>query len=254
MSQPCAEKDVVAESQIMGKRVLITGASGGIGGAIARAFAAEGAMIVATAPDGAGLSVLSKQISAAGGQCRVVVGDLEDLTFCGKLGQVTEPVDILINAAGWLRHTPFLEGDPADFAKAFRINVVGLLAVTQSVATEMVQRGHGHIINVSSALARAVYPFTMVYAASKHAVAAISQGLRLELNAKGIKVTELCPGLVGDTGLLAGVTHPDVIESYRRRGYQPINADDVARVAVLAASLSGRAEINLLEVKPLGQP
>jgi len=234
-----------------GQRVLITGASGGIGGAIAHAFAHAGASVVVTASNAEDLKRVSDGIK---GDVRAIVGDLQDLHFCKTLGSQAGPVDILINAAGWTRQAPFLEGDPQDFARIFSINVIGLLAVTQSVALGMVERRRGHIINISSALARAVYPFTMVYAASKHAVAAISQGLRLELHSKGIKVTELCPGLVGETRLLSATTHPAVIESYKQRGYKPIHAEDIAEAALMVASMQGNAEINLLEVKPMGQP
>jgi NADP-dependent 3-hydroxy acid dehydrogenase YdfG len=103
-------------------------------------------------------------------------------------------------------------------------------------------------------LARAVYRYTLAYAASKHALAAFTQGLRTEMAPHGVKVTEVAPGLVGGTEFLDSVDSDEVKESYRQRPYQPIVPADVAAAVVLACCAGANVEHNLIEIKPIGQP
>lgn len=240
------------ETILEGKRVLVTGAASGIGRATALAFAGEGAVVTASDREAEGLEEAASEACQKGGQWVSVVGDITDPSFATELAAGAE-FDILVNVAGTLRHTPFLDGDPDHWRKVFDTNVVALLRLTQAVARGMVARKSGHIILMSSALARAVYPYTMVYAASKHAVRAIHVGLRQELGPLGIRCSEICPGLVGDTGLLGATDHPAVIESYKRRPYQPIAANDIARAVVFVARTPAGVDIDTIEVKPIGQ-
>ena len=98
-----------------GKRVLLTGASGGIGGAIAEAFAADGAAVVATGRSGARLAGLAERCRAMPGPVETLAGDLTDAEFAARLAATAAPVDVLVNCVGWVRHAPFLESDPADW-------------------------------------------------------------------------------------------------------------------------------------------
>src|SRR5690606_6309121 len=125
---------------------------------------------------------------------------------------------------------------------------------TQLIARGMAARGGGHIVNVSSALARAVFPNTAVYAATKHALRALTTGLRLDLHKTGIKVTGIAPGLIGDTGFLRHTNHPAFLQGLDARPYKPITAEDVARAIVFAVGTGGNAEVDLIEIKPVGQP
>jgi 3-hydroxy acid dehydrogenase/malonic semialdehyde reductase len=118
----------------------------------------------------------------------------------------------------------------------------------------MAKAGSGHIVNISSALARSVFPNTLAYAATKHAIRAISAGLRIDLHAKGIKVTEVAPGLVGETDFLRNTSHPAFLEGLKARAYGPLPPEDIARAVLYAVSQPGRAEVDLIEVKPVGQP
>ena len=220
-----------AETKLAGKRVIISGASAGIGKATALRFAGAGATVLAVGRRADALQKLVDEATGMPGPIEAWPGDVTDPVFVAHLVASAGNVDILVNVAGILRHTPFLEGDPDHWRKVFETNVVALLRLTQAVAKGMANRRSGHIILMSSALARAVYPYTMVYAATKHAVRAIHVGLRQELNPFGIRCTEVCPGLVGDTELLDATDHPAVVESYKRRPYKPI-ASEIGRAHV----------------------
>jgi NADP-dependent 3-hydroxy acid dehydrogenase YdfG len=242
-----------SEQSLLGKRVLLTGGSAGIGRATALRFALEGATVLAVGRSAAELATVAAEAQGHPGSIEPHAGDITDRGFVADLVAQAGEIDILVNVAGILRHTPFLEGDPDHWAKVFDTNVVSLLRLTQAVAKGMATRKSGHIILMSSALARAVYPYTMVYAATKHAIRAIHVGLRQELNPLGIRCTEICPGLVGDTLLLGSTDHPAVVESYKRRPYKPIASDDIARAVIFAAKTPLGVEIDVIEVKPIGQ-
>ena len=235
-----------------GKRVLVTGATGGIGGAIAEAFAGEGAAVVATGRNADRLSELAGRCRDAPGSVETIAGDLTDGAFAAALAEASAPVDVLVNGVGWVRHVPFLESDPADWEKSWRLNVHSVLVLTRLVARGMAARGTGQIVNVGSVLGDRVYRYTLFYAATKHALRAISRGLRLELAEHGIKVTEIAPGLV-DTGLLDEIDHPEVLAAYAARDYPPLEAADIAEATLAATRAAPNACPELVVVNPMGQ-
>ncbi len=234
------------------KRVLVTGASGGIGGAIVEAFAANGETVVATGRSEELLAALAERCGGAHEPILAIPGDLTDESFAAHLAEAAAPVDILVNCVGWVRHTPFLESDPADWERSWRINVHSVLVLTRLVARGMARRGTGQIINMSSVLADRVYRYTLFYAATKHALRGISRGLRLELAPHGIKVTEIAPGLV-DTDLLRDVDHPEVLAAYATRDHAPLRPIDIAGAVVAAAGTAPNACPELVVVNPMGQ-
>ena len=235
-----------------GKRVLVTGATGGIGGAIAETFAGEGAAVVATGRNADRLSELAGRCRDAPGSVETIAGDLTDAAFAAELAEASAPVDVLVNGVGWVRHVPFLESDPADWEKSWRLNVHSVLVLTRLVARGMAARGTGQIVNVGSVLGDRVYRYTLFYAATKHALRAISRGLRLELAEHGIKVTEIAPGLV-DTGLLDEIDHPEVLAAYAARDYPPLEAADIAEATLAATRAAPNACPELVVVNPMGQ-
>jgi NADP-dependent 3-hydroxy acid dehydrogenase YdfG len=234
---------------LTGRRALVTGASSGIGRETARLLAAAGAEVVATARRQSLLQTLRDE---APDRIVAAAGDLTDSGFVESLVRRAGPVDMLVNAAGALKHAPFLESDPADWEPVWRLNVDALLRLTQLVARGMATRRHGHIVNISSVVARRVYRYTLAYAATKAAVRAISRGLRVELAPHGIKVTEIAPGLTA-TEVFGRVDHPEVIAAYRDRGYAPLAPEDVARAIVAALYSEPNACPDVIELNPLGQ-
>ncbi len=237
---------------LRGRRALVTGASSGVGRVTASALAAAGAQVVATGRREDQLRALSE--AAPAGVISFVAGDITDRSFIAALAETAGPVDILVNNAGIAHHAPFLDGDIDLWERMIATNVTAVLRLTQLIARGMAARGGGHIVNVSSALARAVFPNTAVYAATKHALRALTTGLRLDLHKTGIKVTEIAPGLIGDTGFLRHTNHPAFLQGLDARPYKPITAEDVARAIVFAVGTGGNAEVDLIEIKPVGQP
>jgi NADP-dependent 3-hydroxy acid dehydrogenase YdfG len=238
---------------LTGRRALVTGASSGIGRATARLLAVAGAHVVVTGRRAEELEALRTE-AADEWSFSVIPGDLTDKAFIAMLAERAGSVDILVNNAGIAHHAPFLEGDAEMWEIMVATNVTSLLRLTQLVAQGMAKAGSGHIVNISSALARSVFPNTLAYAATKHAIRAISAGLRIDLHAKGIKVTEVAPGLVGETDFLRNTSHPAFLEGLKARAYGPLPPEDIARAVLYAVSQPGRAEVDLIEVKPVGQP
>ena len=225
---------------------LVTGASSGIGRATALALAEAGWSVLGTGRDRAALEALSTQ------GIRSLAGDLTDPGFVDAVVEAAGAATLLVNNAGTLAHAPFLETPRHGWRGVFDLNVHALLDVTQGIASGMAARGSGHIVLVSSLLARKVGPNTLVYAASKHAVAAIAAGLRVELRPHGIRVTEVAPGLVS-TRIQRDITHAGVKAGYAALPFPWLAPEDVAAVIRAAAEAPPNASTDLIEIRPQGQ-
>ena len=241
------------ETSLAGRTILVSGGSTGIGRACVIAFLAEGAGVHVAALPSADMTSLGDE-SVAAGRLTLHPGDLTDDRFVDGLAAKVGSIDILVNCAGIAVLAPFLDSDPASWDSMFAVNVRAMLRLTHAVAKSMAARRSGQIITVSSVMAHAVYPNSMVYAATKHAISAIHQGLRLELGSLGIRSTELRPGLVGDTKIQEASTHPAIAGHFTQRPYQPILSVDIARAALFVAKTPPEVDIDVLEVKPVGQP
>lgn len=223
---------------------LVTGASSGIGRATALALAAAGYSVLGTGRDRAALAGL------AGVQ--TMAGDLTDPGFVDEVVAAAGDTKILVNNAGTLSHAPFLETPRHAWRGVFDVNVNALLDVTQGVARGMAARGQGHIVLISSLLARKVGPNTMVYAATKHAVAALAAGLRMELRPHGIRVTEIAPGLVA-TNIQREITHEGVLSGYAGLGFEWLSPQDIADAILGAVQAGPNVSTDLIEIRPRGQ-
>lgn len=236
---------------------LITGATSGIGMATARLFAANGVNLVICGRRVDRLEALKEELSE-----RVRVHSLvfdvrnKELVFksIGGLPKDFSEINILINNAGNAHGLdPIHKGSTDDWDAMLDINVKGLLYVSKAVLPGMLERGSGHIINIGSTAGKEVYPNGNVYCASKHAVDAINQGMRLDLNGKGIKVAAINPGMVetefsqvrfkGDKDRAANVY----------KGFTPLSPEDIADIIWFAVTRPPHVNIADLTVMSLDQ-
>lgn len=216
------------------KTVLITGATSGIGKATAELLARHQYRLIICGRRKEILETLESDL-AKHTQITSLVFDVKDKDSVFKaissLPEDFSKIDILINNAGNAHGLdPIQTGDTDDWDAMIDINVKGLLYVSKAILPQMTERKSGHIINIGSTAAKEVYPNGNVYCASKHAVDAITQGMRIDLNAFGIKVGGIHPGMVhtafsevrfkGDTDRADNVY----------KGFQPLLAEDIADI------------------------
>ncbi len=196
------------------KRVLITGGARGIGQAIARACAGQGAEIVLTDIDATALEEAAKDIEAQGARCRTYVMDVTDRQSIEAVRQALHDdagrVDILINNAGTVFGGGFLDVPMEQHERTYRINVEGTVAVTHAFLPDLLVSPGGHLVFIASASGFVGLPNGATYASSKWAAIGFAESIRAELAYRGhrsVHVTTVCPGFV-DTGLFEGVAPP----------------------------------------------
>lgn len=234
---------------LVGKTVLVTGASAGIGRATCLALAKAGANIVATGRRKDALESLRQQCGTD--VVQTLAGDLNDTAFVAELAAAAGHVDIFVNNAGVLKYAPLMDMQDDDYEWMFRTNVLAALRVTQAIAKPMIARGRGHIIFMTSTAARDVYQLGVVYCATKHALSALARGFRIELQGSGIKVTEVAPGMV-DTDIRASSDHPRVLAALGARKFDPLTSEQVAEAVVYAAQAEPNCCPDLIELRPRG--
>ncbi len=235
--------------RLEGRRALITGASSGIGQASARALAAEGASLVLVARREVRLRALGDELRESfGTDSHTVVLDVRDRssveTVLGSLPSPWNEIDILLNNAGLSRGlAPVGSGDPDDWDEMIDTNVKGLLYVTRTLLPSMLEREHGHIINIGSIAGHEVYPNGAVYCATKWAVRALTQGIREDVHGTPVRVSTVDPGLV-ETEFSVVRFHGN-----RERAAQvyentrPLTAVDVAEAVAFCATRPPHANV-----------
>ncbi|PLR53613.1 SDR family oxidoreductase [Chimaeribacter arupi] len=240
-------------SNISGKVVVITGASSGIGEATARRLSAAGACVVLGARRLDKLNALAEEITAAGGKVEVAktdVANLQDVeALVNKAVEVFGRVDVLINNAGIMPNSRLDELQVDDWNRAIDINLKGTLYGIAAALPFMKAQNSGHIINVSSLSGHRVRPTTAVYSATKFAVRAISEGLRMEMTPYNIRSTIISPGPV-DTDLPSSVTNAAVAEQVRKIHEIAIPVETLADTIVFAISKPETVDINEIVVRP----
>jgi NADP-dependent 3-hydroxy acid dehydrogenase YdfG len=216
----------------MGRTALITGASSGIGRATAKAFAASKIQLILCGRRRERLEALKSELE---GQVNVhiLVFDVADFTAVRSaiesLPEGFSKVDILVNNAGNAHGLSSIQdGDLADWNAMFQSNVLGLLNVSKCIMPQMVKRKDGHIVNISSVAGKFVYENGAVYCASKHSVEAISEGMRKDLTAHGIRVSNIAPGAVQTE--FSEVRFKGDLERAAKvyAGFEPLQAEDIA--------------------------
>ena len=230
---------------------VVTGASSGIGAATARRLVAEGYSVVAAARRRERLD----ELAASTPGIRAVTLDVTDPGSVAALAAELEDVAVLVNNAGGAIGTETVEaGDPADWRAMWESNVLGVMQVTQALLPALERGTGGHVVVTGSIAGHAVYEGGGGYTSAKHAVAAVVETLRLELNGRPVRVTEIAPGMV----------HTEEFSLVRYRGDQAaadrvyagvdaLTADDVADCIAFAVTRPAHVNIDFLLVKPLAQ-
>jgi short-subunit dehydrogenase len=184
---------------IAGRTAIITGASSGIGQAVAAEFAGRGANVVLASRSRDKLESLASKLAALPGRALVVATDVtQNIAVEALVRRAAEEfgsVDILINNAGVGLFAPIADGNVENARYLFEVNFWGALHCIQTATPYMLEQGSGHIVNVSSVAGHVSPPYMGIYAATKHALAAISDALRVELGGTGVGVSTIYPGL-----------------------------------------------------------
>ena len=227
-------------NNIEGKVVVITGASSGLGEATARLLCAHGASIVLGARRVDRLLSLADELTGRGGKALPVE---TDVTQYGEVKRLVDTavqrfgrIDVMINNAGLMPQAPLERLNIEDWNRTIDVNIKGVLYGIAAALPHMKQQKAGQFINVASVAGHKVGPCAAVYAATKHAVRALSEGLRQEVKPYNIRTTVISPGAMV-TELPSSVTEPDVAERVRKHHEEfGIPADSFARAVAFAIS------------------
>lgn len=225
---------MISQKQTMKKIILITGATSGIGKATALIFAQNQYKVIICGRREERLIALKKELSAYT-EVHSLTFDVRDKTEVFKninsLPENFSAIDVLINNAGNAHGLdPIQNGDIEDWEAMIDSNVKGLLYVSKAIIPQMTERKSGHIINIGSTAAKEVYPNGNVYCGSKHAVDAITQGMRIDLNQFGIKVGGIHPGLVATEFSEVRFKGDEEKASNVYKGFTPLQAEDIADI------------------------
>ena len=241
------------------KIVFVTGASAGIGESTVRAFAALGAKVLMCGRRADKLEKLAAAMAREHGVAtRAFRLDVRDQAAVDKaiagLPDEWRPIEVLVNNAGLSRGLDKLPGGlVSDWEEMIDTNVKGLLYVTRAVLPGMIERGRGHVINIGSIAGHEVYPAGNVYCATKFAVRALTQGLRLDLNGTPIRVTEVSPGMV-ETEFSLVRFHGDAERAAKvYQGLTPLGPADIAEAVVWCATRPLHVNVSEVVVMPVAQ-
>jgi len=246
--------------ELNGKVALVTGASSGIGAATALKLAAQGAKVGLAARRTAKLQALVAQIEAAGGQALAIEMDVVSPASVqagvDKLVKAYGGIDILFNNAGLMPISDIESLKVDEWHRMVDVNIKGVLNSTAAALPYLKQRGAGHIINTSSIAGRKVFPGLGVYCATKHAIAAFSEAMRLELAPKhNIRVTCIQPGAV-DTELFEQISDAGYRQQMEglRTQMTFLSAAEIADTVLFAVQAPAHVNVAELFVLPTNQP
>lgn len=218
-----------------GSVAVVTGGGQGIGAAVARMLAAEGAMVVVAARTLDRIKAVADEIQAAGGKARAVRCDVTDQSSVRALASAASrqgaPVDILINNAGAAHSAPLAKINLEDWNRVMAVNATGTFLCTQVFVPAMLERKHGSVVNVASIAGLAGARYIAAYAAAKHAVVGFTRSVAAELEGTGVTCNAVCPAYV-DTDM----TKESVARVVQKTG----KSSDEALAAILAASSQER--------------
>ena len=243
----------------MNKIVLITGASSGIGEGCARKFASEGARLILNSRSADKLEALAKKLQEKyEAQCHILPFDVCDRNAAAaaiaSLPDEWKSIDILVNNAGLaIGVDKEHEGCMDEWEVMIDTNIKALLSMTRMVVPGMIERGCGHIINIGSIAGDAAYPGGSVYCATKAAVKALSDGLRIDLVDTPLRVTNVKPGLVETNFSVVRFRGDKDRADNVYKGIHALSGDDIAEVVYFAASAPEHMQIAEVLVMPTNQ-
>ena len=242
-----------------GKVALVTGASSGIGAAVARALASEGAAVGLGARRMDRLEALAHDIRLAGGAalpCSVDVTVRAEVDrFAAAVLKAFGRVDILVNNAGVMPLSPLAALRVDEWERMVDVNLKGVLYGIAASLPSMLKQGAGHVVNIGSVAGRRPFPGGSVYSATKFAVRSLTAGMQLELSAsRGIRVTDVQPGGV-ETELVDHIGDAETRQRFDTTwaGKERLLAEDVAAAAVYAVTAASRVNVNEILIRPTDQ-
>jgi NADP-dependent 3-hydroxy acid dehydrogenase YdfG len=240
------------------KVAIITGASSGIGYATSLTLSKAGIRVAVGARRTERLQELEKQIIKNNGEILVQKTDVTRKSDCDSLvNTIVEKwgkVDILINNAGLMPLSYFKNGKIEEWEQMIDVNIKGVLYCTSAVVPYMLEKKSGHIINISSVAGRIVFAGGSVYCATKHAIAALSEGLRKELSPTyNIRVTCIEPGAV-ETELLESITDESMTGFIQAtKNMETLRSDDIANAILYAVQAPEHVNVNEILIRPTAQ-
>jgi 3-hydroxybutyrate dehydrogenase len=223
----------VSTGRLAGRTAIVTGASRGIGQAIALEFAREGCAVSLVATNHAGLENTASQIKAEGGRALVQPFDVSDRESCFGAVKRCEAefgeVEILVNAAGAYIANRFLDYSAEDFDRLLQVNLFGPLHLMQATLPGMRERKYGKIINIASTAGKSASANQSAYNTSKHALVGLTRCVAMEAGAVGVNVNAICPGFV-DTKMLENAMR--TVATMNNMGFEDFKASAMNRVVL----------------------
>jgi hypothetical protein len=241
------------------KTAIVTGATSGIGESTALLLAENGFNVIITGRRQDRLNELKQRIESESKQmalalCFDVRIMCEVDNALSSLPEEWSEIDVLVNNAGLaVGLSPIQDGNIDDWERMIDTNVKGLLYVTRNISRRMIEQGHGHIVNIGSIAGTQAYENGNVYCASKHAVHALSQSMRIDMLKHGIKVTEVRPGLAETEFSIVRFKGDSESAKKPYLGLVPLSGKDVAEVVLFAITRPTHVNINDIELTPTAQ-
>jgi len=242
-------------SQTIDKVVVITGASSGIGASTAELLAQSGAKVVLSARRADRLEALVTKIKDAGGEALAVTSDVTSAASMKELAEKTLAtygrLDVWVNNAGVMPLSPVAMGKTEEWEQMVDVNIKGVLNGVAAAHPTMLQQGSGHFVNVSSVAGHIVFPGAAVYCATKFAVRALSEGIRMESGGL-VRVTNISPGAVR-TELASHISVDEIKEGIKGILEIAIEPEAIARAIRYAISEPGDVDVNEMIIRPAKQ-